>query len=177
MSRTSFAYPNSDLYRPGGAWFICDVCSQRFRRTDMLVRWDNLRVDAKCNDPRPPQMSIPNVWPEGIPFPDARPPQDRPDRLEDDTALQSGWGGFQVQYGQTYPGGQNQQPGALSPLPFVESNNTTPQDPEPGNPGIGTPIGPNVLADDVTFITGPVAAPMNTNSTVPDPIPAPRPSP
>lgn len=40
---------------------------------------------------------------------------------------------------------------------------------------LGTPFGPNVLADDVTFITGPVAAPMNTNSTIPPAIPAPPP--
>lgn len=141
----------------------------------MLVRWDNLRVDAKCDDPRPPLMSIPNVYPEGLPFPDARSPQDRPDRLVDDTALQSISGGFAVQAGRTYPNGQNQQPGALSPQPFTESNDALPQVPEPGNPGIGTPIGPDVLADDVTFITGPVSAPDNTNSTAPPAIPAPSP--
>ena len=100
MSSRSFAYSGYSMYKPGGAFFICDVCSQRFRRTDMMVRWDNLRVDAKCNDPRPPQMSIPNVYPEGIPFPDARPPQDRPDRLEDDTSLQSVNGGFVAKLGQ-----------------------------------------------------------------------------
>ncbi len=143
----------------------------------MLVRWDNLRVDAKCNDPRPPQMSVPDVYPEGIPFPDTRAPQDRPDRLEDDTALQSVTGGFQVQVGQTYPNNQIQQPGALSPLPINESNANHPQTPEPGNPGIGLPIGPNVLADDVTFITGLIPAPDNTNSTVAPAVPAPRPSP
>ena len=180
MSARLFSYSGYDAYKPGGAWFICDVCSQRFRRTDMLVRWDNLRVDAACNDPAPPAMSIPNVYPEGIPFPDARSPQDRPDRLTDDTALESVGGGFAVLAGQTYPNGQNQQPGALSPQPFTESveNTGTPYIPEPGQPpSIGTPIGPNVLADDVTFITGPIPAPDNTNSTVPPAIPAPRPTP
>ncbi len=174
MTARSFAYSGSDTYR-GGPWFICDVCSQRFRRTDMAVRWDNLRVDARCNDPRPPQMSVPDVFPEGLPFPDARAPQDRPDRLTDDTALQSVAGGFAIQNGLTYPNGQIQQPGALSPQPFYESNDTVPQNPETGNPGIGTPIGPNVLADDVTFITGLIPSPDNTNSTVPPAIPAPRP--
>ncbi len=176
MSSRSFAYPNSDTYR-GGAWFICDVCSQRFRRTQMLVRWDSLRVDAACNDPRPPQMSVPNVYPEGLPFPDARSPQDRPDRLTDDTALQSRLGGFTVQDGQTYPNGQVQQPGALSPQPVVESVDPDggPYVPEPGNPTVGLPLGASVLADDVTFISGPVSAPDNTDSTVPDPVPAPRP--
>ena len=122
-------------------------------------------------------MSVPNVFPEGLPFPDTRAPQDRPDRMEDDTALQSVTGGFKVQVGQTYPDGQNGQPGALSPLPFLESIDTdgAPYDPEPGNPSVGTPIGPNVLADDVTFITGPIPAPDNTDSTVPDPVPLPDP--
>jgi hypothetical protein len=172
-----FSYSGYDLYRPGGGYFLCDVCSQRFRRTQMLVRWDNLRVDQKCNDPRPPLMSVPNVYPEGIPFPDARSPQDRPDRLTDDTALQSISGGMAAPFGQTYPNGQNGQPGALSPLPFLESIDTegAPYTPEPGNPTVGTPIGPNILADDVTFITGPVSAPDNTDSDVPDPVPAPSP--
>ena len=89
-------------------------------------------------------------------------------------------GGFAVLVGQTYPNGQNQQPGALSPQPFTESveNTGTPYIPEPGQPpSIGTPIGPNVLADDVTFITGPIPAPDNTNSTVPPAIPSARPTP
>lgn len=108
-------------------------------------------------------MQPPDVYPEGIPFFDARPPQDNPDRLEDDTALQSVTGGFVVTAGVTNPDGQNQGPGALSPLPLTESITASPNDHEPGQPaGIGTPIGPNVLADDVTFITGPVAAPTNT---------------
>lgn len=158
-SSRAFEYSNYDAYR-GGAYFICDVCSQRFRRKVMQIRWDNLRVDAACLDPRPPQMSVPDVFPEGLPFPDARPPQDRPDRLEDQTSLQSVEGGFAATPGVQYPNGQYQQPGALSPLPFVESP---------------TPIGPNVLADDVTFITGPISAPMNTDSDIPDPVPRPNP--
>lgn len=159
---TSFSYAGYDVYRPGGAYFICDRCSQRFRRSEMLVEWDNLRVDAKCLDPRPPQMSPPNVYPEGIPFYDTRAPQDRPDRLEDATSLQSVLGTFSVvPPGQDYHVGfQNQEPGAFSPQPFRESLNTFPNQPEPGQPAaIGTPIGPNVLADDVTFITGPIVAP------------------
>lgn len=156
------AFSGSDVYIAGNAWFRCDVCGQRHRRSAMFVRWDNLRVDAKCDDPRPPQMEPPDVFPEGIPFFDARPPNDRPDRLEDDTSLQSVVGGFIIQNGVTYPNGQYQQPGALSPQPVTESIEASPNDPEPGQPSaIGTPIGPNVLADDVTFITGPVAAPSN----------------
>ena len=53
-----------DLWRSNGdAWFICDRCGQRHRRSRMLVEWDNLRVDAKCLDPRPPQMEPPDVYP------------------------------------------------------------------------------------------------------------------
>jgi hypothetical protein len=174
---TRMQYPGSDIYLPGGGWFLCDVCSQRFRRTEMLVRWDNLRVDVKCNDPRPPQMEPPDVYPEGIPFSDSRAPQDRPDRLVDDTSLQSVTGGMAVQDGVTYPNGQVQQPGALSPKSVTESITASPYTPEPGNPTVGVPIGPNILADDVTFITGPIVSPDNSFSTTPDPVPAPRPSP
>lgn len=148
-------------YRAGNAYFICDRCSQRWRRSRMQVEWDNLRVCPPCLDPRPPQMQPPDVYPEGIPFLDARPPGDNPDRLVDDTGLQSGLGGLYVVDGLTGP--LNQQPGSISPQPFTESIEAEPNDAEPGQPaGIGTPIGPNVLADDVTFITGPVAAPSNT---------------
>lgn len=107
----------------------------------MLTEWTGLRVDAKCIDARPPQMQPPNIYPEGIPFPDARPPADNPDRLQDDTTLQSVTGGFLAPDGNLYPNGQNQQPGALSPQNLIESP---------------TPIGPDVLEDDITFITGPV---------------------
>jgi hypothetical protein len=159
---------NRDTWISGDAWFICDRCSQRFRRSEMLVEWTNLRVDAKCLDPRPPQMQPPDVYPEGLPFYGARPPQDNPDRLQDDTSLQSITGGFSITPpGQLYPNGQQQQPGALSPQLILESNSTTPQDGEPNNPGIGTPIGPNVLADDVSIITGVVQAGWVPNSPGP----------
>ncbi len=92
-------------------------------------------------------MSTPNVFPEGQPFIDARPPQDRPDRLQDDTSLQSVTGGMLAPDGELYPNGQNQQPGSLSPQQITQ----TP-----------VPLTPDTLADDVTFITGPVPAPDNT---------------
>lgn len=139
----------------------------------MYARWDNLRVCIKDLDPRPPQMQPPNVYPEALPFLDTRPPQDRPDRLEDDTALQSVTGGFALQAGALYPNGQMQEPGALSPQPITENVGgvdsfnwlTT----ESGLDLItengfqlevtilGTPFGPSVLADDVDFLTGPVS--------------------
>lgn len=108
----------------------------------MFSEWDNLRVCGPCLDPRPPEMEPPDVYPEGIPFLDARVPQDNPDRLTDDTMLQSVTGGMLAPYGVINPGGQNQGPGAISPLP-IEST-----------PGV---TGPAVLEDDVTFRTGPVA--------------------
>ena len=168
-------YAGYDAYRGGDAWFICDRCSQRYRRSAMLTEWTGLKVDAKCLDPRPPQMMPPNVYPEGIPFYDARVPQDNPDRLVDDTALGSGYGRFVVLDGQTYPGGQNGQPGALSPQPLTESVATAPNTPEPDNPSVGTPLGADVLADDVTFLTGTIPPPDNTDSTTPDPVPSPSP--
>ncbi len=137
-------YAGYDVYRPGNAFFVCDRCGQRYRRSEMITEWTGLKVDAVCCDPRPPQMDPPSVYPEGQPFYDARPPQDNPDRLQDDTSLQSVTGGMLAPDGELYPNGQNQQPGSLSPQQFVESP---------------TPQGPNVLADDITFITGVVPAP------------------
>ena len=184
-----------NTYRGRNAWFICDRCGQRHRRSRMLTEWDNLKVDRKCLDPRPPQMMPPNVYPEGIPFPDARPPQDNSDRLMDDTYLQNQGGGMFVRPGQGVefsppylttqsgeiitdeqghpilvtgaPFGEGSvilNPGALSPEPITEtipiflvtesgSDITT----EGGLDILAattTPQGPNVLADDVTFITG-----------------------
>jgi hypothetical protein len=147
MAARTMRYRGYDGYQGGNAYFICDRCSQRHRRSAMLTEWTGLKVDIKCLDPRPPQMTPPDVYPEGIPFPDARVPQDNPDRLQDDTALQSITGGMSIIPGELHPDGQDQTPGALSPLQVVE------------NP---LPQGPNVLADDVTFITGPIPAPTNT---------------
>lgn len=144
----------------------------------MLTEWTGLKVDARCLDPRPPQMEPPNVYPEGIPFLDARPPQDNGDRLQDDTALQSVTGGIKVQYGVSNPNGQNQGPGALSPLEF-ESGPTggvlldaagNPLLDAAGNPlldtndtsSMGCP--PSVLEDDITFITGVVPPPTNAGA-------------
>ncbi len=110
----------------------------------MFTEWTGLKVDGKCLDPRPPQMQPPNVYPEGQPFYDARPPQDHPDRLQDDTSLQSVTGGLLAAEGELYPDGQNQQPGALSPLQIEQS------------PVV---LSPDVLEDDITFITGYVPAP------------------
>jgi len=138
----------------------------------MLVEWTNLRVDRACLDPRPPQMTPPDVYPEGIPFFDARPPQDLPDRLEDDTYLHPVAGGITAPYGGTpnMPNGQVLPEGGLSPLNIIQSG--------PDNWAVddtflkpildsskaditGTleepvPYPPTVLEDDITIKTGPV---------------------
>lgn len=131
----------ANTYIPGDAWFTCDRCSQRWRRSRMIVEWTNLRVCPKCLDPRPPQMMPPNVYPEGIPFPDARPPQDNPDDMGDDTSLYSVTGGQAATIGQY---DANTSVGSLSPQPVLQ----TP-----------VPQGPNVLTDDVAIRTGPISAP------------------
>lgn len=109
-------------YRAGNAYFICDRCSQRWRRSSMLVEWDNLRVCPVCIDPRPPQMTPPDVYPEGIPFVDARSPQDNPDRLSDDSYLSPVVGGVTAPYGgpALQPNGQTMPDGGLAPREFVE---------------------------------------------------------
>ena len=112
-----------NTWRSGNAWFTCDRCSQRWRRGDMLTEWTNLRVCPVCIDPRPPQMMPPNVYPEGIPFFDARPPQDNPDRLSDDTYLHPATGGIFAPNGgpPLMPNGQTLPIGALSPKELIEN--------------------------------------------------------
>lgn len=39
----------------------------------MKLEWSNLRVCDECWDPRPPELSPPNIYPEGLPRPDASP--------------------------------------------------------------------------------------------------------
>jgi hypothetical protein len=111
----------------------------------MQAEWTGLRVCPPCLDPRPPQMSPPNVYPEGIPFYDARPPQDGPDRLQDDSYLMATMGGLDPTTGQVplYPSGQTVPGGALSPQDVIP-----------------TPV-PSVIVnqDAITLISGPVPAP------------------
>lgn len=174
---TRYRYRNYNGYRTGGGYYICDRCGQRHRRWTMQTEWTGLKVDPKCLDPRPPQMMPPNVYPEGIPFLDARPPQDNPDRLWDDTTLYPVVGGIAASVGLyvTSPAGQQLGQGAgigaLSPQNYVETVQVAvPLGIEGGGEigleggGIlgatttGTPQGPNVLEDDITFITGKVGS-------------------
>lgn len=145
----SSGFANSDVYRPGDAWFVCDRCAQRYRRSAMFTEWTGLKVDLRCLDPRPPQMQPPNVYPEGIPFFDARPPQDVVDRRWDDGFLQPTVGGVVSSNGlyPTLANGQASPPGAISPQHIIVD--TLPK------------VAPSasVLADDVTLRTGPIATP------------------
>ena len=112
----------------------------------MHTEWTNLKVCLPCMDPRPPQMTPPNVYPEGIPVFDARAPQDLPDRLTDDTSLQPTIGGIEATVGQyAYQNGQQLPDGAISPQDVLENPL-----PEPS---------PNVLQDDITIRTGPISPP------------------
>lgn len=139
----------------------------------MRVEWDNLRVCGPCLDPPPPQLFPPNVYPEGLPFLDARPPQDYPDRLQDDTTLQPIVGGIMATNGLTAKpaNGQDLGPGSISPQDVLETvevvigelgaNGGVLGDGSGGILGVtgtGVPQGPNVLEDDITFITGRVYA-------------------
>ena len=133
-------------YRAGDAWFICDRCSQRRRRSHMLAEWTGLRVCAPCIDPRPPQMSPPDIYPEGIPFYDARPPQDNPDHMQDDTSLVPVPGGFVLTTGQyTYYNGGQAPVGSVSPQDIGPNPAPTPS--------------VNNVSDATAIRSGPVSAP------------------
>lgn len=63
-------------YIAGNPWGICDRCGNKRRRRgfDALRKeWTGLWVCAPCFDPKPPEMSPPQLWPEGVPIPDAKP--------------------------------------------------------------------------------------------------------
>jgi hypothetical protein len=68
-------------------------------------------------------MDPPNVYPEGIPFTDARPPQDNPDIWWDSTTLQALPGGVMGVTGGnfTLPNGQVPPVGAISPQMISET--------------------------------------------------------
>lgn len=134
-------------YRAGNAWFVCDRCSQRRRRSVMQTEWTGLKVCPVCLDPRPPQMEPPEIYPEGIPFPDARAPQDNGDDMMDDTTLRPVTGGVTPDMGgqPNLPNGQVSPVGAVSPMTVVET-------PLPDR-------APGQVLDDVAIRTGPVFAP------------------
>lgn len=63
----------SQGYRPGGVWGVCDRCAFKFRLNTLRAEWTGLRVCSECWDPRPAELSPPNVYPEGLPVRNARP--------------------------------------------------------------------------------------------------------
>lgn len=130
-----------DSFILGDPWAICDRCGGQWRRSQMLVEWDNLRVCSECYDIRPPTMYTPDVYPEGLPFPDARPPQDQPDRLQDTTSIYA----LGITNGSMrLPNGQLAGPGALSPREITI-------DPAPKTV--------DTIQDDITIIVGSVPPP------------------
>lgn len=60
-------------YKAGGAYGLCQRCAFKFRLNELSQEWSGLRVCKDCRDPRPPELSPPDVFPEGLPRPDASP--------------------------------------------------------------------------------------------------------
>ena len=67
---------------PGRSLGVCQRCGFTRFVDELTLEWDGLRVCQKtkgtngCLDPRPPQMTPPNVYAEGLPVPgfSPRPP-------------------------------------------------------------------------------------------------------
>lgn len=60
-------------YSPGATRAICDRCGFEYRLSQLRKEWTGLMVCSADFDPRPPQMSPPNVKAEGTAKPNARP--------------------------------------------------------------------------------------------------------
>lgn len=60
-------------WKPGGAWGTCQSCGFKYRLNELRLRWDGVRVCPEDWDERPPQLTPPNLYPEGLPRPDASP--------------------------------------------------------------------------------------------------------
>lgn len=52
---------------------VCDRCGFVKRLARLRKEWTGLRVCADCYDPRPTDTRPPNLHPEGVPLPNARP--------------------------------------------------------------------------------------------------------
>lgn len=64
---------NAPNYQAGQPWGICDRCAEKHRLRAMKREWTGLTVCSRCWDPKPPDMTPPNVWPEGVGIPNAKP--------------------------------------------------------------------------------------------------------
>lgn len=60
-------------YFMGKALGSCMRCGQTKFTSELRLEWSGARVCQRCWDPRPEQLSPPNVYPEGLPVPDAAP--------------------------------------------------------------------------------------------------------
>lgn len=60
-------------YIPGRPWGTCQRCGFKKRLDELSLEWSGLRVCRECHDPRPAELTPPNVGPEGLPRPDASP--------------------------------------------------------------------------------------------------------
>lgn len=67
-------------YIPGGSYGCCDRCGFQFRLKELRREWTGLYVCPDDYDPRPREHTPPNVKPEGVPLPNAR-----PDNQQDNT--------------------------------------------------------------------------------------------
>jgi hypothetical protein len=64
-------------YAPGRVWGVCDRCGLKRNVASLRKEWTGLWVCADDFDPRPPQLDPPQIYPEGLPVPNARPePED-----------------------------------------------------------------------------------------------------
>ena len=60
-------------YRRNGTKAICDRCGFKFELRELRKEWTGLMVCKDDFDPRPPEQKTPNVRPDGVPLPNARP--------------------------------------------------------------------------------------------------------
>lgn len=60
-------------YTPGGTRAICDRCGFEFPLRELRKEWTGLMVCRSDFDERPPEQKAPNVRPEGVAKPNARP--------------------------------------------------------------------------------------------------------
>ena len=60
-------------YSPGAVRAICDRCGFEYKLSELRKEWTGLMVCSADFDRRPPELSPPNVRPEGVPKPNSRP--------------------------------------------------------------------------------------------------------
>lgn len=57
-------------------WGMCQRCGWQYPLNKIRTEWTNLKVCPECFDPRPAQLSPPQVKPEGVALPNASPEPD-----------------------------------------------------------------------------------------------------